>query len=146
MTQPVSAASLPLPTGASSAANQSTIITALGNLLTELQAKADLTETQPVEITDGTDTLGVYKEGDSLGAAPAGFVLMAESPTGTAKPVQMGALNYLKTEINGSLPSGTARIGCRVIRRSFTRTISLVLHELLPIHRLYPGRFLPYDG
>lgn len=47
-TQPVSAASLPLPSGASTSANQSTIITALSNLLTELQAKADLAETQPV--------------------------------------------------------------------------------------------------
>lgn len=40
-TVPVSAASLPLPTGAATE-------TTLGNLLTELQAKADLTETQPV--------------------------------------------------------------------------------------------------
>ena len=40
-TQPVSAATLPLPTGAATE-------TTLGNLLTELQAKADLSETQPV--------------------------------------------------------------------------------------------------
>jgi hypothetical protein len=40
-TQPVSAASLPLPTGASTEAT-------LAALLTELQLKADLTETQPV--------------------------------------------------------------------------------------------------
>lgn len=71
-TQPVSAASLPLPSGAATEAKQDvmeltldailakiiaapateakqdTTITALGSLLTELQAKADLTETQPV--------------------------------------------------------------------------------------------------
>ncbi len=40
-TQPVSAASLPLPTGAATSAKQDL-------LLTELQLKADLTETQPV--------------------------------------------------------------------------------------------------
>ena len=42
-TQPVSAASLPLPAGAATAAAQAT-------LLTELQLKADLTETQPVSL------------------------------------------------------------------------------------------------
>jgi len=40
-TQPVSAASLPLPAGAATEAS-------LGSILTELQAKADLSETQPV--------------------------------------------------------------------------------------------------
>lgn len=68
-TQPVSLASVPLPTGAATSANQSTIIghvdgiesalstlngkdfatqTTLAALLTELQLKADLLETQPV--------------------------------------------------------------------------------------------------
>ena len=64
-TQPVSAAALPLPAGASTEvtlaailakiiaapsteAKQDTAITALGALLTELDKKADLTETQPV--------------------------------------------------------------------------------------------------
>ena len=73
-TQPVSAASLPLPLGAATEAKQDsaitelqsilakiiaapateakqdTAITALGSLLTELQLKADLTETQPVSL------------------------------------------------------------------------------------------------
>lgn len=49
-TQPISAASLPLPTGAATSANQSTTNTSLSNLLTELQLKADLTETQPVSL------------------------------------------------------------------------------------------------
>lgn len=51
----VQAASLPLPSGAASAANQSTIIGhldgvegGLSSLLSELQLKADLTETQPI--------------------------------------------------------------------------------------------------
>lgn len=45
---PISASSLPLPTGAATSANQSTTHTKLDSLLTELQAKADLAETQPV--------------------------------------------------------------------------------------------------
>lgn len=44
----ISASSLPLPSGASIESKQDLIITALSNLLTELQRKADLTETQPV--------------------------------------------------------------------------------------------------
>lgn len=40
-----------LQTGGATAANQSTQITAIGSLLTELERKADLTETQPVSAT-----------------------------------------------------------------------------------------------
>lgn len=47
-TQPISAASLPLPTGAATAARQDTGNASLSSILTELQLKADLTETQPV--------------------------------------------------------------------------------------------------
>lgn len=43
VTQPISAASLPLPSGAATSAKQD-------SLLTELQLKADLTETQPVSL------------------------------------------------------------------------------------------------
>jgi hypothetical protein len=43
VTQPISAASLPLPTSASTAANQSTIITALGNILTQATTTASNT-------------------------------------------------------------------------------------------------------
>ena len=47
---PVNVASLPLPAGAAVEAKQDSVITALGNLLAELQLKADLTETQPVDV------------------------------------------------------------------------------------------------
>lgn len=57
-TQPVSAASLPLPTGAATEATLASIDgkdfatqTTLAALLVELQAKADLTETQPVSLS-----------------------------------------------------------------------------------------------
>jgi hypothetical protein len=56
-TQPVSAAALPLPTGAATEATLSSLDgkdfatqTTLAALLTELQAKADLAETQPVSL------------------------------------------------------------------------------------------------
>ena len=48
-TIPISAASLPLPAGASTE-------TTLSSILTELQLKADLTETQPISINDDTIT------------------------------------------------------------------------------------------
>ena len=57
-TQPVSAASLPLPAGASTAALQTTGNTSLGSLLTELALKADLTETQPTSLTGVTISSG----------------------------------------------------------------------------------------
>lgn len=47
---PISAASLPLPSGAATAAHQSTANTSLASILTELQGKADLVETQPVSV------------------------------------------------------------------------------------------------
>lgn len=47
---PVSATALPLPTGAATSAKQDTAAGKLDSLLTELQAKADLAETQPVSL------------------------------------------------------------------------------------------------
>ncbi len=49
-TLPVSAASLPLPSDAATETKQDTGNTKLDSLLTELQLKADLTETQPVSV------------------------------------------------------------------------------------------------
>jgi hypothetical protein len=46
-TQPVSAASLPLPTGAATSAKQDTVITSLGNIDTDLGAPADTAVTSP---------------------------------------------------------------------------------------------------
>lgn len=93
-TQPVSAASLPLPTGASTLAEQQTQSTALSNLLTELQLKADLTETQPV----------------SAASLPL--------PTGAATEATLSALNTKVTAvdtgnvtISAPLPAGTNNIG-----------------------------------
>ena len=138
----VTVATLPLPTGAATEATLASLEgkdfatqTTLAALLTELQAKADLAETQPVsaaslplptgaataalqlpdghkvKVTDGTDDLGVYKEDDSLGATPSGLVLMGENAGGNAKPLQLGALNALSTYLSAALPTGTARIG-----------------------------------
>jgi hypothetical protein len=50
VTQPISAVTLPLPSGASTSALQTSSNTKLDSLLTELQLKADLTETQPVSL------------------------------------------------------------------------------------------------
>ena len=48
VTQPISAASLPLPTDAATQTTLALMKTALDSMLTDLQAKADLAETQPV--------------------------------------------------------------------------------------------------
>jgi hypothetical protein len=56
---PISAASLPLPTGA---ATQTT----LASLLTELQAKADLTETQPVSFSASENHIGEVGGNDDI--------------------------------------------------------------------------------
>jgi len=53
-TQPVSLATIPLATGASTEVKQDAAITAIGSLLTELQLKADLTDTQPVNIQNAS--------------------------------------------------------------------------------------------
>lgn len=50
----ISAAALPLPAGASTGANQTTEISSLASLLTELQLKADLSERQPVGLAGNT--------------------------------------------------------------------------------------------
>ena len=150
----VTVATLPLPTGAATEATLASLEgkdfatqTTLAALLTELQAKADLAETQPVsaaslplptgaataalqlpdghkvKVTDGTDDLGVYKEDDSLGATPSGLVLMGENAGGNAKPLQLGALNALSTYLSAALPTGTARIGEIKVRGSSDTTI-----------------------
>lgn len=78
----INASSLPLPSGASTSALQTTGNTTLGNLLTELQLKADLSETQPVSVaslplpsgastsanqTNGTQKTQIYQEGADVG-------------------------------------------------------------------------------
>lgn len=82
-TQPVSAAALPLPTGASTSAKQDDLYTRLGLLLTELGLKADLTETQPVSLASQP--------------LPTGAATLAVQAT------QQTSLNLLTDRLAGSL-------------------------------------------
>jgi hypothetical protein len=72
-TQPISAASLPLPSGAATAANQSTEIGSLGTIATNSGLPLPAQSTHTVDI-GGTDQLSAY---------PAGAVPITASNTGT---------------------------------------------------------------
>ncbi len=61
VTQPISAVSLPLPTGASTAANQTTSNTTLSSIETKLTDKSQFTK-----LTDGTDTALINSAGELL--------------------------------------------------------------------------------
>jgi hypothetical protein len=119
-TQPVSVATLPLPTGSATSANQSTEITALGSLLTELQLKADLTETQPVSgpLTD------VQLRASAVPVSAASLPLPSGASTSANQSTEITALNNLLTELQNkadlaetqpvsmsTLPTGTNTIG-----------------------------------
>ena len=77
-TQPVSAASLPLPSGAATETKQSSILASLGDTLTELRLKADLTETQPVSLASAPLPAGSATEAKQDAAITAIGTLLAE--------------------------------------------------------------------
>lgn len=77
-TQPVSAASLPLPSGAATSAKQDT-------LLTELQLKADLTETQPVLDTNSAAIKTAVETIDNFISGARGLVTEDNSAAILAK-------------------------------------------------------------
>jgi len=106
-TQPVSLASAPLPSGAATSANQSTIITAIAGLLTELEKKADLTETQPV----------------SLASAPL--------PSGAATSANQVTTNSSLDTIISRLPSS---LGTKTAANSFP--VTLPSDSIVTINRL----------
>ena len=136
-TQPVSVASLPLPSGAATAANQSTEITALASLLTELQLKADVTETQPVSaaslpLPSGAATAANQStEITALGSLLTELQLKADLtdtqpvsvaslplPTGAATESTLSTLNGKVTACNTgavtistALPTGSNTVG-----------------------------------
>lgn len=81
VTQPVSAAALPLPSGAATSAKQDT-------LLTELQLKADLTETQPVSLASVPSHAVTNAGTFATQAAAAGDV--ANDGIDSGNPVKVG--------------------------------------------------------
>lgn len=118
VTQPISVASLPLPTGAATSAKQD-------DLLAELQKKADLTETQPVSLANlekenaeavgandvGLPLMGRYNNGEgfeyrSLMTDGSGSVKVdfANVSAGTI-PIYG---NVIPLDGNGSVPTGKA--------------------------------------
>lgn len=114
-TQPVSAASLPLPTGAATAANQSTIITALGSpfqaggsigntsfgISGTLPAFAAIPTFKIDQTTPGTTNGVQINAALPVGANVIGKVSIDQTTPGTTNLVQIG----------GSLPAGSNTIG-----------------------------------
>lgn len=91
-TQPISAASLPLPTGASTSANQSTANTSLANIDTDTTAIQT-----SVELIDDI----IVAQGTALGTTKVG--LLAGSVTTAAPTFTTGQINQLSLTTSGAL-------------------------------------------
>lgn len=110
VTQPVSASALPLPSGAATAANQASILaklsadpatqTTLAALLTELQAKADLSETQPVSAASLPLPSGAATEA-TLADVKTAVELIDDAISGSE----------MQVDVVGALPAGEAHVG-----------------------------------
>jgi hypothetical protein len=109
VTQPISAVSLPLPAGAATSAG-------ISALLTEMQLKADLSETQPISAVSLPLPTGAATSAKqpALGAA----AIAASTPVNIASdqvvPVSINALNYPNSSGNNStaqLTSGATFTG-----------------------------------
>ena len=98
-TQPVSAATLPLPTGAATE-------TALGNLLTELQLKADLTETQPVSATN-LDIRDLSSSQDAV-----------EIQTAAGQALAIDGSGFITSTINGTVTVSSTNLDIRDLASS----------------------------
>lgn len=124
-TQPVSAASLPLPTGASTSALQT-------SLLTELQLKADLTETQPVSVASLPLPTGAATE-TTLASLLTELQLKADltetQPVSLASvPLPTGAAtSALQTTGNTSLGNIDTKLPATVGQKAMAASLAVVL-------------------
>lgn len=120
-TQPVSVASLPLPSGAATAANQATEISGLAAILSELQQKADLADTQPVSVASLPLPSGASTEATlaalnaKVTAVDTGAVVVSSSalPTGAASETTLAALLtelQLKADLTETQPVSAASL------------------------------------
>jgi len=106
VTQPVSAASLPLPTGASTAANQTTGNSSLSSIDTKLTDKSQFTK-----LTDGTDTALITAAGEQNVIATAqpgvdiGDVTINNASGASAVNIQDGGNSIT---VDGTVTIGTS--------------------------------------
>lgn len=140
---PISVASLPLPTGASTSALQTTGNTTLSSLLTELQLKADLTETQPVSVA-------------SL-PLPTGAATLAEQQTQTTKLTSIDSKLTSPITVTGPLTnaelratpvpiSGTVTANLGTIAGVATETTLSTLNTKIPANLTVTATRLLVDG
>ena len=105
-TQPISAVSLPLPTGAATSANQTATITSLSVLSGQLPAtlgQKTMAQSLPVALASDTATIGV-----TVGNFPATQTVAAASlplPAGAATAANQTAMNTSLSTISGQLPA-----------------------------------------
>jgi hypothetical protein len=112
-TQPISATALPLPTGASTSANQSTIITSLASILTELEAKLESIDRDTDSISAGLATDVIMND---LTALTPKFAVISASSSGanaivsavTDKKIRVLGYNFISNgDVNAKWQSAT---------------------------------------
>ena len=144
VTQPVSAASLPLPTGAATSANQSTEITALGTINTTLGSPMQ-SSGGTVTVTQATGTnLHTVIDSSALptGAATNAELITINSTLGS--PLQAGGS---LTNISGtiSLPTGASTSSLQTTGNVSLASIDSKLNSLGKLVGYTLGQFIRND-
>jgi len=117
-TQPVSLASVPLPTGAATAAKQDL-------LLAELQLKADLTETQPVSLASIPLATGASTEAkQDAEAVLIGAVTETAPASDTASSGLNGRLQRIAQRITSLIALIPTSLGQKTMANSFAVTLA----------------------
>ncbi|WP_298167963.1 hypothetical protein [Novosphingobium sp.] len=143
-TQAVSAVSLPLPTGAATAANQSATNAALGTLSAQLPAtlgQKTMAQSLPVTLASDTSALGV-----TVGNFPATQTVTATSlplPAGAATAANQTSGNTSLAAISGQLP---ASLGPKPSSASLSVGLASDLANIEPGAAAITGTTMPAGG
>lgn len=143
-TQAISAVSLPLPTGAATAVNQSATNTALGAISAQLPAtlgQKPMAQSLPVVLASDAAPLGV-----TVGNFPATQTVTAASlplPTGAATAANQTSTNTALTAISGQLP---ASLGPKPAAASLSMGLASDLANIEPGAAPITGITMPAGG
>ncbi|WP_421855096.1 hypothetical protein [Novosphingobium sp.] len=143
-TQAISAASLPLPTGAATAANQTATNTSLATISGQLPAtlgQKPMAQSLPVTLASDTAALGV-----TVSNFPATQTVSAASlplPAGAANAANQTATNTSLATISGQLP---ASIGTRASAASLSVSLASDTANLEPAAVAITGTTMPSGG
>lgn len=143
-TQAISAASLPLPTGAATAANQSATNAALGTISAQLPAtlgQKPMAQSLPVALASDSAALAV-----TVGNFPATQTVTAASlplPTGASTAANQTSTNAALTTISAQLP---ASLGAKTAAASLSVGPASDLANLEPAASAITGTVMPSGG